>query len=289
MSGNMNNRLFALAAIICAGAPPYCVAHLLLRAQTNAPANQSADAVRSALEPWLRAVEELLNKTKDAEVDSYLHVLHNAAMMGPSGEGGGAVFAQRVLAPPPDTTHAWIGVIVIESRKSLPAGRWQQLASTPDFAAEYHEDTNTIYLRSDLPQIAVIRGLLIMHEMRHWWQAGHAGTPKAPESRLRKEVDAYQTEFRILDALRLPKYQELLTAERLRIRHLLAGPKPAPIEPDVNNPILERAFGRFPNPIAKQMAAAEIAVRAAFGELDTLPATLAQERKIDMLRSLGYQ
>lgn len=124
--------------------------------------------------------------------------------------------------------------------------------------------------------------------MRHWRQARHPGTSNSPESRLAKEVDAYQTEFRILDALNLPKYQELLTAERNRIRHLLASPKPQPIQPDVNNLLLEQTFGRFPHRIAKQMAAAEIAVRAAFDELETLPAAQAQQRKIDLLRSLGY-
>jgi hypothetical protein len=38
----------------------------------------------------------------------------------------------------------------------------------------------------------------------------------------------------------------------------------------------------------QQLAAAEFAVRATFNELDTLPAALAQQRKIDLLRSLGY-
>jgi hypothetical protein len=37
------------------------------------------------------------------------------------------------------------------------------------------------------------------------------------------------------------------------------------------------------------MAAAEIAVRAAFAEIDTLPAAIAVRRKIDLLRSLGYE
>jgi hypothetical protein len=37
------------------------------------------------------------------------------------------------------------------------------------------------------------------------------------------------------------------------------------------------------------MAAAEIAVRAAFAELDTLPAATAPRRKIDLLHRLGYK
>jgi hypothetical protein len=278
-----------LAAIIFANAFTYSVAQSLPRAQTNAPANRSAETVRIALLPWVRAIETLLSKMNDVEVRSYLQVLRNAALMAPSGERGPAALAQRVLAPPPDTARPWIGVIVIDSHKDLPVGRWQQLAASTEFAAEYHDDTNTIYLRSDIPQIPVIRGLLIVHEMRHWSQAGHAGTAKDSESRLRREVDAYQTEFRILDALMLPRYQELLMAERVRIRNLLASPKTQPIQPDLNNSLLEQTFGTFPNPIAKQMAAAEIAVRAGFGELDTLPTALAQRRKIDLLRSLGYQ
>ena len=144
----------------------------LLRAR-NSPAVQSPEAARAALDPWLRAVEGVLSKTKDAEVDFYLRVLRNPALMVPTGEAGPNVLAQRVLVPPPNTAGPWIGVIVIEANENLPAGRWQQLASASDFAAEYHEDTNTIYLRSDIPQIAIIRGLLVLHEMRHWRQAGH--------------------------------------------------------------------------------------------------------------------
>ena len=83
--------------------------------------------------------------------------------------------------------------------------RWQQLASTADFAAHYHHDTNTIYLCSDIRQIALVRGLLVAHEMRHWRQTGHPETTKDFNSRPAKEVDAYQSEFRILDALRLPR------------------------------------------------------------------------------------
>jgi hypothetical protein len=64
----------------------------------------------------------------------------------------------------------------------------------------------------------------------------------------------YETRFRILDALRLPSYEKSLRAERLRIKR-------GPIQPDVNNPLLEQTFGRFPAPISKQIAATEIAVR----------------------------
>ena len=84
----MNSRAFALAAIICAGTLRCCVARSLPTAQTKAPGSPSAEAVRAALKPWLRAVEELSNKTGDAEVDFYLQVLRNAALMAPSAEGG---------------------------------------------------------------------------------------------------------------------------------------------------------------------------------------------------------
>jgi hypothetical protein len=244
---------------------------------------------RAALQPWLRAVEGLVSKTKDPELDLYLRVLRNAALMVPTADARLDVLAQKVLAPPPNPARPWIGVIVIKSYKEFPAGRWQQLASTADFAAEYHDDTNTIYLRSDIPQIPLMRGLLVVHEMRHWWQTGHPEITKDLNSRAAKEVDAYQTEFKILDALTLPRYQELLASERARIRRLFTDPKQPPIQPDLNNPLLEETFGTFGNPIAKQMAAAEIAVRAAFAEIDTLPAAIAAQRKIDLLRSLGYQ
>jgi len=286
----MNTRFFALAAIISAIIPPHSVPQSLPGSQaTKAPAVQSVVAARAALQPWLRAVEGLLGKTKDAELTSYLQVLRNAALMAPASEGGPYALAQRVLMPPPDTTRPWIGVIVIESHQDLPAGRWQQLASATDFAAEYHDDTNTIYLRSDIPQVPVIRGLLVVHEMRHWWQAGHPGTAKDPDARPRKEVDAYRTEFRILDALMLPRYQELLASERVRVQRLLADPKQPPIQPELNNPLLEQTFGRFATPIAKQMAAAEIALRAAFAEVETGPAALAITREIVLLRGLGYK
>ena len=285
----MNTRSLAGMAIVCAMFQRSSIPQSLPGPQTKkAPPVQSAEAVRTALQPWLQAVEGLSSKTKDAELVLYLQVLRNAALMAPTGEGGSNALAQRVLSPPPDTTRPWVGVIVIQSHKDLPAGRWQQLASASDFPAEYHDDTNTIYLRSDTPQIPLMRGLLVVHEMRHWWQARHRKTAKDQESRPRKEADAYKTEFRILDALTLPRYQELLASERVRIRPLLADPNQLPIEPDLNNPLLEQTFGKFVNPIAKQMAAAEIAVRAAFAEFDTLPAATGLRRKTDLLRKLGY-
>ena len=78
-------------------------------------------------------------------------------------------------------------------------------------------------------------------------------------------------------------------SERLRIRRVLADLKQPPIQPELNSPLLEKTFGGFANPIAKQMAAAEIAVRAAFAEFDTLPPATALRRKIDLLHRLGYQ
>jgi hypothetical protein len=277
-----------LAAISYVILAPHSVLQPLPRAQAT-KALAAEEGERAALQPWLRAVEGLLSKTKDAELGLYLRVLRNAALMAPAGEARPDVLAQRVLTPPPNPARPWIGVIVIDSNDDLPPGRWQQLASTADFAAEYHEDTNTIYLRSDIPQVPLMRGLLVVHEMRHWWQAGHPETTKDLNSRPAKEVDAYQTEFRILDALMLPRYQELLASERARIRRLFADPNQPPIQPESSNPLLEKTFGTFANPIAKQMAAAEIAVRAAFAEIDTLPAAIAVRRKIDLLRSLGYE
>lgn len=97
----MNSRLFAFAGVICAGFPGP-VAQSLLRAQTNEPRVQSAEVVRAALLPWIRAIESPLSKTNDPEVRSYVQVLRNAALMAPSGEGGPAALAQRVLAPPPN-------------------------------------------------------------------------------------------------------------------------------------------------------------------------------------------
>ena len=278
--------MWAIGGVMLA---PHALPQALPRAQAaKALTVPSAEAVRTAVKPWLQAMEGLFTKTNDPEIGSYLQVLRNAALMAPSGEGGPAALAQRVLEPPPIAARPWIGVIVIDSHKDLPAGRWQELASTADFAAEYHDDTNTIYLRSDIPQVPVMRGLLVVHEMRHWWQAGHSTIAKDP-SRLRKEVEAYETEFRILDALVLPKYKELLASERARVRPLIGNPKQAPIQPESNNPLLGQTFGMFPNPIAKQMAAAEIAVRAAFAEFDSLPAATSVLRKFDLLRNLGYQ
>lgn len=39
--------------------------------------------------------------------------------------------------------------------------------------------------------------------------------------------------------------QELLTSERARIRRLFTDPKQPPIEPELNNALLEQTFGTF--------------------------------------------
>jgi hypothetical protein len=78
MSTRLLVFIWAIFALSSAAQP-------LLRAN-NSPAVQSPEAARAALDPWLRAVEGVLSKTKDAEVDFYLRVLRNPALMVPTGE-----------------------------------------------------------------------------------------------------------------------------------------------------------------------------------------------------------
>lgn len=80
MSTRLLAFIWAISALSSAAQP-------LLRAR-NSPAVQSAEAARAAFDPWLRAVEGVLHKTKDAEVDFYLQVLRNPALMVPTGEAG---------------------------------------------------------------------------------------------------------------------------------------------------------------------------------------------------------
>lgn len=142
-SGRNGIWRFSTLAAICLISSRCCVSQTLPIRETAPHTVKSAETVRAAFQPWLRAIETIFSKTKDDDVRSYVQALGNAALMVPSGEGGPAALAQRILAPPPDTTRPWIGVIIIDSHKDLPAGRWRQLASASDFAAEYHDDTNT--------------------------------------------------------------------------------------------------------------------------------------------------
>jgi hypothetical protein len=126
---NTIRRMFVVVAMCLIVSGYSVVQGFPSRAATAPHTVKSAETVHAALQPWLRAIESMFSKTNDDEVRSYVQVLGNSALMVPSGEGGLAALAQRILAPPPDTTRPWIGVIVIDSHKDLPAGRWQQLAS----------------------------------------------------------------------------------------------------------------------------------------------------------------
>ena len=69
----MKTGFFALAVFISVILPPFALLQSLPRSQaTKAPAVQSAEAMRAALQPWLRAVAGLLSKTKDPELEVYL-------------------------------------------------------------------------------------------------------------------------------------------------------------------------------------------------------------------------
>src|SRR5437868_2179944 len=122
----MSTRVLALA-FVWAMSALHCAAQPLLRVR-NSPAIQSPEAVRAAFNPWLRAVQGLLTPVRYYEVYFDLRIIRNPALTVTVGEAALNVLAQRVLAPPPDTTRLRIGVIVLQCNENLLAGRWQQPA-----------------------------------------------------------------------------------------------------------------------------------------------------------------
>jgi hypothetical protein len=74
--------MFAVAAM-CLIVPHYCIPQTLPTRETAPHTVKSAETVRAALQPWLRAIEALVSKTNDGEVSSYVQVLGNSALMVP--------------------------------------------------------------------------------------------------------------------------------------------------------------------------------------------------------------
>jgi hypothetical protein len=259
----------------------------LASAQTKQPANQISSAGK-CLAPWLDGLDQIIARDSiDQDPRAYRSILANGAIGQPVAQGH--VLGLKWISGPKDRTKGTVGIVPICSTVGLPAPWIKELQSRQFVASYYPRPFDAVVLRGYLPVPNILRGFILLHEMRHGLQERYATSNPGEPIVLIKEVDAYDFEFSVLDHSSLPGYQAMLEDEIKRIKVDFA--RTGSTRPNAADPRLDQIFpGLGKNQVARNIAATEIMIRAVFKlyERENLPET-AFRKKLSFMSALGYR
>lgn len=233
---------------------------------------------------WITAAETIALKSKNDNAIFAVGVLKNHALSIPL-QGDQALTMDAVT--PNDTKGPWVRVIPLSEITTRGTKAWYNTLIHNRFSAQYSPNTNSIMLMHNTKRNAVIKGLVLLHEMCHWKQ--HNPAPTIPINDMvviGNEVEAFEFEFSILENLNLPEFSNLISQERNRLGRILKQSS-FRIEPLNNNPLLEKVFGKFDTEQSKQEAATIIMIMAVFKEYDSFPEKERLFKKMTFLKSMG--
>jgi len=258
-------------------------------AQTKPSTHDNIELARSqkCLQPWLDGVDFIIrNDPTDSAPSIYREVIANGAFAKPIVAKGDPAYMWLSTAPNP--AKPWVGLVPICSEANLPFP-WKKSFDKADFLAEYDPGVNAIVLRTSIGSPMVVRGLALLHEMRHVFQTRNPlAKPNPPGYKLFKEVDAYEFEFKILDHLKLPGYNSFLDYEVRRVRE--AYRRTGHAQPNLTDPRLDKIFPDIGiDPVARRTAASLILFRASFLLYDLDNPQEATNLKMSMMASVGYR
>lgn len=234
---------------------------------------------------WVAAVRNIAKITADPQAQGYADVLDNGICAVLTNEAGPDKLAVKYIAMPKYKDKPWIGVVFVGTKTPIPAGAWTEHFRKSVMFAEYNDSINTVIFRDDFGQVPVLKGLIALHEMQHWWQKMNPLPQPIPDLQAFKELNAYEFEFSLLDKLKLPGLTELVTFERARIRQRLQSNQG--FETNFSNPALIKVFGPFPSEVGRKNAATIIMIKSLFAEFDSLYSPQASvQKKLNFLHSV---
>ena len=174
-------------------------------------------AVQSCVRPWLAGVDTVIAATashpRNRELQTYRRILANSSYAEPYFDPQGRP-GLRFLSEVPNEREPWVVIMPFCRQDRLRA----DYAET-GFIASYSDTYKTLMIDTVTELPPVIRGLYLIHEMRHFAQSqSEPLRDDNPQTHLRHEVDAFEVEFSVLDALRLPGYDRWLRTEVARMR-----------------------------------------------------------------------
>lgn len=231
------------------------------------------------VKPWLNGLDQIITinpATPDAE--TFRKILGNSPYVRAVTEDGrqGVQFLSEVK----DESTPWVALLPFctEPTDSI----WK---SNQGFIGQYYGEPNVLVVRNSIEVPNLLRGLILLHEMRHALQK-HAGDASLPA--LHREEDAYEYEFSILDSLDLPEYDAFLADEIIRIREEVT--RNGAVGPNPTDP---RILSIFPGPgmdgLGRDVAASELFIRAMFKFYEQSDPAHSSAQKRHFLTLIGYK
>ncbi len=203
---------------------------------------------KTCIQSWLDGVDTVITRTKDEDAIFYRDVLKNSAIAKPEIQDGTQVM--RILSGVKNSDSPWIIMANTCVGSNLPSER--------NFIAEYDGPSNVLMMRQEYAPSIIVRGLIILHEMRHALQ-NHRNSELVGVA---QEEDAYEYEFKLLDALNLPSYRGFIDEEVQRIRPQLKTADK--IDANMDDPRIEVIFGQSMNAEGRMIGASILFMRSIF-------------------------
>lgn len=232
---------------------------------------------------WVLPAQEILQRTNDGDASLYVHAFNNCPVQIPLDKGSelgllGVTTLERPSEP-------WVDFILVEDVNVSPV--WKRAITSKDFLASYDFEQNTVIIHDfrikGIPKI--MKGLVMLHEMRHWKQANFDFRPDPRFEKQMQEIDAYEYEFSLLDRLNLPGYSELVAHEKNRLRSDYFSGKP--VNPVCPVALLKKVFPDLGNETDTVKAAqSEVFLLSLFKIIDEGPEREREARKIKLMSQI---
>ena len=241
-----------------------------------------AEAKR-CIQPWLEGVREVVQRSQHKQAREYELMIKDGLYAEPYAKNSKQI-AINLLLPGKQTQADMQKLRLVPLCQN---SNIRKMLKEKNSAAMFDIQLGALLLESDSTSPKIVLGLIILHELRHWWQF-QAGKIPATNKRdfLMSEVDAYEFEFQVLDSLKLPGYTDVLAAEFRRLRTPNAGISMSP-----TNPGLDRMFPGLGMHLApRKRVALIISLRALFKTFDQdFRGQEVLQQKMNLLETLGYK
>lgn len=243
-------------------------------------------STKYAFDEWFIPAKQITEQASDPMARRLINSLAGQISFNvPKKEGEFGPLGLEKLSDPANIHAPWVRVVIAEN-SGLSEG-WKKELDKRSVASFTDPDSTILlshYRAVGFPR--VLRGLILMHEMRHWYQLWYDMPIDEKFDREMHEIDAYEFEQRLFKDLNLPNYARIINEEMDRVRQDYLAGKPVkqgcPLSdvkllfPDVGD-----------NADAISACQKEIFYTAMFRIMNAMPWEEVMERKIKFVQSSG--
>lgn len=242
---------------------------------------------KQIFQPWLSGARLIAQKTRDEDAEIFVKVLENSIYVTPyitPDSDNSEQFGLTHLNDVPETNRPFLRILAIPHNYQPKSPHWQNyIQQINRFSATYIDELDMLTVKEATQPNLLLCGLVIHHEVQHGLQDAMQNPEnlKYPYYLQRREIDAYEYEFRLMDNLNNQHLNEMVSEHKYN-----ASKKHFTLNPD--DPRLDKVFGQM-NSNERLLAAGLIMLRGSFLYAESLPKPEEMKFKIQVMMAQGYR